>query len=39
MRPMAEQERQEFLAGPHVAVLSIARAGGRASQATPVWYA
>ena len=39
MRPMTEQERQEFLAGPHVAVLSIARAGGRASQATPVWYA
>ena len=39
MRPMTEQERQEFLAGPHVAVLSIARDGGRASHATPVWYA
>jgi PPOX class probable F420-dependent enzyme len=39
MRPMTEQERQEFLAGPHVAVLSIARDGGRAPHATPVWYA
>jgi PPOX class probable F420-dependent enzyme len=36
---MTEQERQEFLAGPHVAVLSIARDGGRAPHATPVWYA
>ena len=39
MRPMTEQERQEFFAGPHVAVLSIARDGGRAPHATPVWYA
>ncbi len=39
MRPMTEGERQEFLAGPHVAVLSIARDGGRAPHATPVWYA
>ena len=39
MRPMTEQERQEFLAGPHVAVLSIAREGGRTPHATPVWYA
>jgi len=39
MRPMTEQERQEFLAGPHVAVLSIARDGGRAPHSTPVWYA
>jgi PPOX class probable F420-dependent enzyme len=36
---MTEQERQEFLAGPHVAVLSIAREGGRTPHATPVWYA
>ena len=39
MRPMTERERQEFLAGPHVAVLSIARDGGRTPHATPVWYA
>ena len=39
MRPMTERERQEFLTGPHVAVLSIARDGGRAPHATPVWYA
>ena len=39
MRPMTERERQEFLAGPHVAVLSIARDGGRAPHSTPVWYA
>ena len=38
MRPMTEPERQEFLAGPHVAVLSIAKDGG-APHATPVWYA
>ena len=38
-RQMTERERQEFLAGPHVAVLSIARDGGRAPHATPVWYA
>jgi PPOX class probable F420-dependent enzyme len=36
---MTERERQEFLAGPHVAVLSIARDGGRAPHSTPVWYA
>jgi len=34
---MTERERQEFLAGPHVAVLSVARDG--APHATPVWYA
>ena len=39
MEPMTEQERQEFLAGPHVAVLSIAREGGRTPHATPLWYA
>ena len=39
MRLMTERERQEFLAGPHVAVLSIAREGGRTPHATPVWYA
>ncbi len=35
---MTEQERQEFLAGPHVAVLSNAREGGRTPHATPYWY-
>jgi nitroimidazol reductase NimA-like FMN-containing flavoprotein (pyridoxamine 5'-phosphate oxidase superfamily) len=39
MRPMTEQERQEFVAGPHVAVLSVASDGGRPPHATPVWYA
>ena len=39
MRPMTERERQEFLAGPHVAVLSVARDGSWAPHATPVWYA
>ena len=39
MRQMTERECQEFLAGPHVAVLSVARDGGRAPHATPVWYA
>ncbi len=39
MRPMTEQERQEFVAGPHVAVLSVARDGSRLPHATPVWYA
>lgn len=39
MRPMTERERQEFLAGVHVAVLGIARDGGRVPHATPVWYA
>ena len=39
MRPMTEQERRAFLAGLHVAVLSIARGGDRPPHATPVWYA
>ena len=39
MRPMTEEERERFLAGPHVAVLSIARGGGLPPHATPVWYA
>jgi nitroimidazol reductase NimA-like FMN-containing flavoprotein (pyridoxamine 5'-phosphate oxidase superfamily) len=36
---MTEQERQEFVAGPHVAVLSVASDGSRPPHATPVWYA
>ena len=39
MRPMTEKESQEFLAGPHVAVLSIARGDDRPPHTTPVWYA
>jgi len=35
---MTEQERQEFLAEPHVAVLSVARGGDRPPHTTPVWY-
>jgi hypothetical protein len=38
-RQMTERERQEFLAGPHVAVLSVARGGDRPPHTTPVWYA
>ena len=35
---MTEQERQEFLAEPHVAVLSVAGGGDRPPHTTPVWY-
>jgi uncharacterized protein len=38
-RQMTEEERQEFLAGPHVAVLSVASGGDRPPHTTPVWYA
>ncbi|QIN84670.1 pyridoxamine 5-phosphate oxidase [Rubrobacter tropicus] len=38
-RQMTEQERQEFLSEPHVAVLSVARGGDRPPHTTPVWYA
>ncbi len=37
-RQMTEEERQDFLAGPHVAVLSVSR-DARSPHATPVWYA
>ena len=37
--PMTEDERQEFLAGRHVGVVSVARGDGRPPHATPVWYA
>src|SRR5215208_68550 len=37
-RQMTEQERQEFLAEPHVAVLSVARGDDRPPHTTPVWY-
>jgi len=35
---MTEQERQEFLAEPRVAVLSVAGGGNRPPHTTPVWY-
>ena len=35
---MSRTEREEFLAGLHVAVLSVASAGGRGPLAVPVWY-
>lgn len=38
-RQMTENERQEFLAGPHIGVLSVAAGDGRPPHTTPVWYA
>ena len=37
--PMTKGERQEFLAGRHVGVVSVARGDGRPPHSTPVWYA
>jgi PPOX class probable F420-dependent enzyme len=37
-RTLTEPERQEFLAAPHVAVISVANVDGRPPLATPVWY-
>ena len=37
-RQMTEQERQEFLAGPHVGVLSVASNDDRPPLTVPVWY-
>ena len=37
-RQMTEKERQEFLAEPRIAVLSVARGGDRPPHTTPVWY-
>jgi PPOX class probable F420-dependent enzyme len=36
---MSRAEREEFLAGVHVGVLSVALPGGRGPLAVPVWYA
>jgi hypothetical protein len=36
--PMPERERQEFLAEPHVAALSVAAGPGRAPLVVPIWY-
>lgn len=37
-RPMTEQERQEFLAEPHIGVVSDASDDDRPPLAVPVWY-
>ena len=36
---MTERECQDFLAEPHVSVLSVASDGDRPPHTTPVWYA
>jgi uncharacterized protein len=38
MKAFTETERQEFLAGKHVAVLSVAAADGRPPASVPIWY-
>jgi PPOX class probable F420-dependent enzyme len=35
---MSVRERERFLAGPHVGVLSVAAGDGRGPLAVPVWY-
>lgn len=37
-RRMTDRERQEFLAEPHVAVVSVARGDDLPPHTTPVWY-
>jgi PPOX class probable F420-dependent enzyme len=37
-KQFSESERQEFLAGSHVAVLSVATTDGRPPAAVPIWY-
>ena len=37
-RRMTENERQEFLAEPHVGVLSVASEGERPPLTVPIWY-
>src|ERR1700752_4445017 len=38
MKAFTEQERQEFLAAKHVAVLAVAAADGRPPASVPIWY-
>lgn len=38
-RNLSAQEREAFLAEPHVAVLSVASDDGRPPLAVPIWYA
>jgi nitroimidazol reductase NimA-like FMN-containing flavoprotein (pyridoxamine 5'-phosphate oxidase superfamily) len=37
-RPLTEQERQAFLAEPHIGVLSVASDDGRPPLTIPLWY-
>lgn len=37
-RRMTEKERQEFLAEPHIGVLSVSAGDDRPPHTTPVWY-
>ncbi len=37
-RPLTEQERQDFLAEPHIGVLSVASDDERPPLTVPVWY-
>jgi uncharacterized protein len=37
-RRMIEKERQEFLAEPHIGVLSVAVGNDRPPHTTPIWY-
>ncbi|MEB4210600.1 pyridoxamine 5'-phosphate oxidase family protein [Mycobacterium sp. 94-17] len=38
MKAFSETERKEFLAGTHVAVLSVAATEGRPPASVPIWY-
>ncbi len=37
-KPFTEAERQKFLAGKHIAVLSVAAEDGRPPASVPIWY-
>ncbi|WP_227982297.1 pyridoxamine 5'-phosphate oxidase family protein [Nocardia spumae] len=37
-KPFSETERQEFLAGKHIGVLSVATTDGRPPATAPIWY-
>ncbi len=37
-KPFTEAERQRFLAGKHIAVLSVAATDGRPPASVPIWY-
>ena len=38
MKAFSETERQDFLAGKHIAVLSVAPTDGRPPASVPIWY-
>jgi hypothetical protein len=37
-KPFSDAARDEFLAGTHIAVLSVAADGGRPPASVPIWY-